>query len=142
MGTTRIPPNPDARTALEKRLRRRLLVLPDVLEGEAVFGDGERSTAFFVDAKEMAYLNGENGIAIRLSRQKISEMRAELNADERVDPVTSGRDWMEVRFRAAADLDFVVDLVAMAADLYRPSDGRPPRLPPTGADLARRQRFH
>lgn len=142
MAATRIAPNPDARTPLEKRLRRCLLAIPDVHEGEAVFGDAERTTAFFVDAKEMAYLYDENGLAIRLSRKKISELRAELKADDRVEPLKSGRDWMEVRFRTTGDVDFVVGLVAMAADIYRPSDGRPARLPPTGADLARRRRFH
>jgi len=134
--------NPDARTALEKQVRRLLLAVADIHEGEAVFGDRDRSTAFFVDAKQMANFRGENGLAIRLSRKKVSELRAALKSDERVDLLRSGSDWIGVHFATRADADFAVELAAIAAEQYRPTDGRPPRLPPVGADLARRQLFH
>jgi hypothetical protein len=77
-----VKPNADVRTALEKHVRRCLLAVPDLHEGEAVFGDRDRSTAYFVDATQMANFVGEN------------------------------------------------------------ADGRPERPPPTGPELARRQRFH
>ena len=133
--------NPDARTALERRVRRGLLAIADVHEGEAIFGDRERTTAFFVDARQVANLVGENTLAIRLTRRKISELRPQLKPDPRVDLPRSGGDWIGVRFGSQADADFAVSLVEVVAGVERPSD-RPARLPPTGADLARRQRFH
>lgn len=137
----RVASNPDARTALERRVRKALLAVPDVQEGEAVFGDGDRSTAFFVDAKQMANFVGENSLALRLSRKKISELRASLKADPRVDLLRSGGDWIGIHFESVADVAFIEELAAIAAAVYRPS-GRPARLPPAGADLKRRQRFH
>ena len=131
----------DARTPLERRVRKLLLSIPDVHEGEQVFGDPDRTTAYFVDGKQMANFVGDNSLAIRLSRKRISEMRAQLIPDERVDLLRSGGDWIGVRFSAAADLELVRELVEVAAGVYRPTD-RPARLPPTGAELARRQRFH
>ncbi len=131
----------DARTPLERKLRRLLLSIPDVHEGDQVFGDRDRSTAYFVDAKQMANFVGENGLAIRLSRKKISEMRVALKADERVDLLRGGGDWIGVRFENDADVRFAEELCRVAAAVYRPDD-RPARMPPTGADLERRQRFH
>ena len=143
MGDTVKHPNGarEARTPLEKRVRKGLLAIDDVHEGEAIFGDRDRTTAYFVDAKQMANFVDENSLAIRLSRKKISELRAELKADENVDLPRSGGDWMGVSFSTRADADRAIELASIAAAVYRP-DGRPARLPPTGADLTRRQRFH
>lgn len=118
-----------------------LLSIDDVHEGEQIFGDRDRSTAYFVDATQMGNFVGENSLAIRLTRKKISEMRAALKTDERVDLLRRGGDWIGVRFNSLADLPFVAELCRVAADVYRPDD-RPARLPPVGADLARRQKFH
>ena len=126
---------------LEKQVRRGLLAIRDVEEGEAVFGDRERTSAYFVDATQMANFVGENGLAVRLTRKKISEMRPQLKADERVNLLRSGGDWIGVSFANKADAAFAVELTSVAADVYRPTD-RPPKSAPTGADLARRQRFH
>ena len=131
----------DARTPLEKRVRRALLSIPDVHEGDAVFGDRDRTSAYFVDATQIANFVGENTLAIRLTRKKISEMRAELRADPRVEIRRSGGDWVGVRFESAADAARAVELASVAADMHRP-EGRPASPPPSGADLARRQRFH
>ena len=134
-------PDEDARTALEQHVRNALLAIDDVDEGEAVFGDRTRSTAYFVDAKQMANFVGENTLSVRLSRKKISERRASFKNDSRVEIRRPGGDWISVGFATRADADFAVELARIAADVYRPHD-RPARLPPTGTDLARRQRFH
>lgn len=106
-----------------------------------MFGDRDRTTAYFVDATQMAHFEADNSLAVRLTRKRISARRAELKADERVDLRRSGGDWICVSFATNADADFAVAVAADAAAAHRPSD-RPARLPPTGADLARRQRFH
>ncbi|HYD10092.1 MAG TPA: luciferase family protein [Acidimicrobiales bacterium] len=137
----RLPPNAGARTALEKRVRRELLGIADVPERDAVFGDGERTTAFFVDATQIANLVRENVLALRVTRKVIAAHRAALRADERVELGRSGGDWIGVAFPTGRDVGRVVELATLAADAHRPED-RPARLPPTGADLARRQRFH
>jgi predicted signal transduction protein with EAL and GGDEF domain len=137
----RVPANPDARTQLEKRVRRRLLDIADVQEGDAVFGDRTRTTAFFVDGTQMANFVGENTLGIRLMRSTISRLRVTLKADDRVTIPRPGGDWIAVVFPTSADIDFVVELAAVAADAHRPAGG-PIRPPPSGPDLARRQGFH
>ena len=106
-----------------------------------MFGDCDRNTAYFVDATQMANFVGENALALRLTRKKISEMRAALKADPRVEFRRSGGDWIGLHFASRQDADFAVQLAGVAAELHRPT-GRPAQPPPTGADLARRERFH
>lgn len=125
--------------SLAQRLRKALLEIDDVIAGDSIFEEG--AEAFFVDARQMAQIiDGE--AHIRLSWPVIREHRDRLRTDARVRIPRSGTDWLAVTFRTAKDLPLVLELVELAAAQYRPPPGRPARPPPTGADLARRRRWH
>ena len=65
-----------------------------------------------------------------------------LKADERVDLLRSGGDWIGVLVKKPADTALALELAELAAAAHRPADGSPCKPPPIGADLARRKRFH
>lgn len=131
-------------TAL-RRAWKALSTIPDVALGENVFGaDGD--PAYWVDAVQVANLTDGGGggerLALRLTRGVIRTHRARLQADERVDLRRSGSDWIVLTVTSPDDVAFAVELAELAATAHRPVDGHPCRPPPTGADLARRRRFH
>ena len=109
--------------------------------GLNVWGEDEDDPAYWVNAKQMANLAGEDELAVRLTRKVISRERARLKADERVE-LRGSSDWIGVTVRKPSDVALAVELAALAADQYRPADGVPSKPPPTGADLERRRRFH
>ena len=111
-----------------------------MVEGEGIFEPGER--AFFIDGRLVVEFAGSNLVGLRLTWAIIRSLKASLAEDRRVDPIKSGTDWIYVNFRRAADLDFIVDLVARASPAYLTAEPRSLRPPPSGHDLARRRRFH
>lgn len=110
-----------------------------VVEGESAFNAGP---AFWVGGKEIAHFEGEHAIDLRLTRAEIRARRTEFRADPRVRLRASSSDWVTIEFASAADAEFVLGLAEVAAAAHRPPDGSAGALPPTGADLARRRRFH
>ena len=105
-----------------------------------MFGaDGD--PAYWVNAKQLANPVSDDELAIRLTRKVISQHRARLKADERVE-IRGSSDWIGVLITKAADTALAVELSELAAAVYRPTDGSPCKPPPEGADLARRRRFH
>jgi hypothetical protein len=105
-----------------------------------VFGaDGD--PAYWVNAKQLANPVGDDELAMRLTRKVVSQHRARLKADDRVE-LRGSSDWIGVLVTKPADVAFVVELAELAAAQYRPTDGTPCKPPPEGADLARRRRFH
>jgi hypothetical protein len=111
--------------------------LDGVVIGEGNFGPGQ---ALWVGKREVAHFDDDDTLDIRLTSPQIRVRRSELEADDRVSLRTGSSDWLEVRVREKSDLDFALSLVrdAITANLQ----SAPPGLPPTGADLARRRRFH
>jgi hypothetical protein len=124
---------------MSDRLIQELCRIDGVIEGESAFKDGP---ALWVNGKEIAHLEGERGIDVRLTRAEIRARRADLRADPRVTLRAASSDWITVEFADSRDEAFVRELTEIAAAAHRPSDGGPGRLPPTGADLARRKHFH
>jgi len=119
-------------------LRKRLLAIEDLLPGGAVFGGRE---GFWIDGTLVAELADGERIKLRLTKPLIRELRAQLDADPRVQRRKTS-DWITVRFARAADAVWIGELMARAAELYRPAEGVVPRPPPTGAELERRRRWH
>jgi hypothetical protein len=118
---------------------RELCHIGGVIEGESAFKDGP---ALWVNGKEIAHFESEHVIDLRLTRAEIRARRAELRADPRVSLRSASSDWITIEFAGPADEAFVRELTETAAAAHRPSDGSPARLPPAGADLARRKQFH
>ena len=123
---------------LAQRLAVRFRRLDHVVEGESAFQPGP---GYWVDGREVAHLDDDRVLDLRLTRQVIRERRSELEADFRVT-VRRGSDWVEVRFRTMADVEFAAELMEAAVTANRPPPGVTITPPPTGTDLARRRRFH
>ena len=120
-------------------LRSALCGIAGVVESDSMFKD---DLAYWVNGKEIAHFESDRVIEIRLTRPVISEHRADLRADQRVDLRRSGSDWIEVLFTTSEDSHFVLELVELAAAAHRVPPGATPAPPPTGAELERRRRFH
>jgi hypothetical protein len=124
---------------VSERMMRELCQVDGVIEGESAFKDGP---ALWVNGKEIAHFEDEHAIDLRLTRAEIRARRAELRADPRVSLRAASSDWITVEFADPGDEALVRELTEIAAAAHRPIDGGPGRLPPAGADLARRKHFH
>lgn len=120
-------------------LRDAIAAIEGVVESPSMFKD---DLGYWVHGKEIAHLEDENLIDIRLTRQVIRARRTELRSDPRVALRSSGSDWVSVGFTLPDDRGFVLDLVEAAAAAHRPARGETPYPPPTGPELERRRRFH
>jgi hypothetical protein len=121
------------------RLAAALCRIDGVAESDSAFKDGP---GFWVNGREIAHFEGASAIDLRLTRAEIRARRVQLRADPRVTLRSSSADWLTVDFGTAADEAFVLELAEIAAAAHRPPDGTAPLLPPSGAALARRRRFH
>lgn len=110
-----------------------------VVEADSAFRHGP---GFWVNGTEIAHFEGASAIDLRLTRAEIRARRARLRDDPRVTLRSSSSDWLKVDFSTAADEAFVLELASAAAAVHRPLGRGATRLPPTGAALARRRRFH
>jgi len=124
---------------MTERLTAALSRIDGVIEAESVFRPGP---GFWAGGKEIAHFDGPGGVDLRLTRAEIRARRAELRADPRVELRSSSSDWVTITVSSPADEDFVIGLAQVAATAHRPPDGATVPPPPTGADLARRRRFH
>jgi hypothetical protein len=123
-----------------RRTWKALAAIPDLELGADVFGE-DGDPAYWVNAKQTVNMVGEHGLAIRLTRKVISQHRARLKADERVE-IRGSSDWVGLLVTKPADTALALELTELAAAVYRPTDGSPCKPPPEGADLDRRRRFH
>lgn len=105
--------------------------------GEGAFAPGP---ALWVGKREIAHFDAERTLDLRLTKAVIRDRRAELKADSRVELRPGASDWIELDLASPADEAWAIALVADAVDANRPT--APKGAPPTGADLARRRRFH
>jgi len=114
--------------------------IPDVVESPSMFGD---KPALWVNGKEIAHPDAEDVFDVRLTRTVISALRPLLKPDPRVKlRPSSSSDWVEVTIGAEEDIELLVRLVERAAAVHRAAPGQTAGLPPTGAALERRRRFH
>jgi hypothetical protein len=126
-------------TDLEHTLRQRLRRVDGVIESDSMFGE---EMAYWVNGKEVAHFHGDRAVELRLTRSVIRALKPALRDDPRVQLRTSSSDWIVLSFESAEDIDFIVGLAERSAEVHRPPLGVPASLPPTGAELARRRRFH
>jgi hypothetical protein len=120
-------------------LRKRLLDIDEVLESPSMFGAGN---GFWCNGKEIAHFDSDDVVDLRLTKAVIRELRTALREDARVELRKGSSDWVEVRVTSHDDIGFVVQLAERAAAAHRARAGEMPKLPPVGADLERRRRFH
>lgn len=111
--------------------------LSGVAIGEGAFGPGP---AVWVGTREIAHLDDDGSVDIRLTRGVIRSRRGALLADERISLRPSSSDWLRFHLREDGDLGDALALVQDAVEANLPT--APPGLPPSGAELERRRRFH
>ena len=109
-------------------------------EGSNIFSEDDDDKAYFVNGRQVANLV-EGEVALRLTRKLISANRPRLNDDERVS-IRGASDWIGVRVTSRKDIALAVELAEMIGELERPPPGVTAKPPPTGAELARRRKFH
>jgi hypothetical protein len=127
--------------ALERSIRAAFKRVDGVIESPSAFGTDE-DVAYWVNGKEIAHWDRDGSIDVRLTRKGISGRRAELKTDARVDLRRSGSDWVQIRCTSRKDVPFVLELFEAAVEAHRAPSGQMAKLPPTGAALERRRRFH
>ena len=105
--------------------------------GEGAFTPG---LALWVGRREIAHFDDERTLDVRLTKAVIRSRRDELAAHERVSLRRGGSDWLEINVGDESDSDWARQVVidAVAANLPTAATG----LPPTGAELEQRRRFH
>lgn len=126
-------------TDLRALIEQRLSGIPGLLLSESMFGHGD---AYWANGKEVLHFEDESNVEIRLTRAVIREHRAALKADDRVALRPNGGDWISVRYATAADVELIAQVATQAAEAHRPPPGVSAKPPPSGTELARRQRFH
>ena len=115
----------------------RLLRVDGAVVGEGAFSPG---LALWVGKREIAHLDGEQILDVRLTKTVIASRRSELRADTRVVLRPGTSDWLEVGVDSPSDVEFALSLVNEAVAANRKT--APPGSPPTGGDLRRRRKFH
>lgn len=105
--------------------------------GEGAFAPGP---AVWVGRREVAHIDSDDVLDIRLTRDVIRSERDALKADPRVTLRWSSSDWLEFAVSSEDDLATAGDLVVRAVAANLPS--APEGLPLSGPDLGRRRRFH
>jgi hypothetical protein len=112
----------------------------DLAEGTAV-GEGAFAAgpALWVGRREIAHFDDELMLDVRLTQATIRLRRDKFQSDERVSLCRGRSDWLTITV-GPEDAEWArrVVLEAVAANLPTAPAG----LPPTGAELEPRRRFH
>ena len=124
---------------MSRQLRQALAAVDGIEESDSAFKD---DVGYWVNGKEIAHFEGERAIDIRLTRAVIRDRRAELRADARVRLRPSSSDWLTVELGGSDPTAFVLELVEAAVAAHRTAPGTIAAPAPSGAELARRRRFH
>ncbi len=122
---------------IKEFIERCAKALPGAELGDAVFSEG---VALWAGQREIAHAHGESNVEIRLTKDGIRAHRVELRADGRVTLRKNASDWLEFEIADERDETDAFELVRTAITLNALT--AKPGLPPTGADLERRRRFH
>ena len=125
--------------SIQRQLTAGLRDIDGLVESPSAFVQDE---AFWCNGKEIAHFVAADVVDLRLTKAVIRDLRTALREDGRVALRKGSSDWLEVRVASEDDADFVVELAERAAAAHRASPGETPKLPPVGADLERRRRFH
>jgi hypothetical protein len=97
--------------SIRAELERRLQALPLLTRRKSRFGD---SQSYFLADREIAHFHGDERMDVRLTRERIRELKADGAIDSRVHTGGPSADWATVRVIEEGDLAFAVQLVEEA----------------------------
>jgi hypothetical protein len=122
---------------MKAELFERVREIPGAVVSEGAFAPGD---AVWVGRREIAHVDADGALDVRLTKAVIRARREEFRSDPRIRLRAGPSDWIEVSVVSPEDIDFAVDLVkeAIAANVSTAQAGAPP----TGTELERRRRFH
>jgi len=92
-------------------LEMRLQELPLLTRRKSRFGD---SHAYFLAEREIAHFHGDDRMDVRLTKERIRELKAAGPLDPRVQTRGPSADWAAVRVSVESDLALAIELVEEA----------------------------
>jgi Family of unknown function (DUF5519) len=132
-GTVRGGRPPD----IHDRLIERCSELANAVVGDGAFSPGQ---AIWVGKRDIAHIDANGALDIRLTKTELRARRQELQMDSRITLRSHASDWLEFRVDTDEDLEDGVSLISDAIAANLPSAPTGP--PPTGPELERRRRSH
>jgi hypothetical protein len=102
-------------------VREAIMTIDGVAEAESRFKD---DLAYWVDGTEIAHLESDRELDVRLTRRMIREHRADLRADPRIRLRPNSSDWITVLAEGPDARDLVIRVVGWAAAAHRPGARR------------------
>lgn len=94
-----------------EELERRLAEVPNLIRRRSRFGN---AYAYFVGSREIAHFHGDGRMDVRLTRQRIREMKGEEVLDPRVRTRGPSADWATVPLDDGRVIPLAVELVEEA----------------------------
>ena len=94
--------------SVREELEGRLGKIPDLVRRRSRFGDG---LSYFVGGREIAHFHGDGRMDVRLTRQRIRELKAEGRLDARVRTRGASADWATVELSAPKDVVLALEMV-------------------------------
>ena len=91
-----------------EELERKLGGIPDLISRRTRFGHGE---AYLVGGREIAHFHGDGGMDVRLTRQRIRELKIDGLLDPRVRTRGPTADWATVPLSEEQDISLALELV-------------------------------
>jgi hypothetical protein len=102
----------DAPSSLWDAFVDAMLATGHVREGRSRYAD---KPALFAGTREIAHLEPDGSIDLRVTRGGWAQAGAAFAADPAVHRDPGRRDWIELRLRSPADLDRLAPLLAIAS---------------------------
>jgi hypothetical protein len=97
-----------ASMSVRNELERRLERYPRLERRPSRFGD---SHSYFVGGREIAHFHGDERMDLRLTRERIRELKAEGALDPRVKTRGPSADWAAVRLVEPGDVALALQLM-------------------------------
>jgi hypothetical protein len=94
--------------SVREELERRLAEIPGLTHRASRWG---HSLAYFVGDREIAHFHGDGRMDVRLTKERIRELKAEHRLDGRVKTRGPSAEWAAVALSTPKDLPLALSLV-------------------------------
>lgn len=100
-----------ASSTARSELERRLSSLPGLVRAPSRHGDGH---SYFVAAREVAHFHGDARLDVRLTKERIRELKGAGSLDPRVETRGPTAEWATLRLHGLDDVPIAVELIEEA----------------------------